>query len=219
MKKRLAGGFYREAVDAAGLDSKYREIEFKSTVESALVYARQQLEEAQKGQGPHIDGRINDISVAKSWLGNGLESITRENKPIKDPEQLLSGVNKVFKKDAEDMLRVYSREHRWDKTGTALEKLSKWPQIKFTEGVMSAALESGDAKTTAISLATIESVRALNPEELNKIKEALASMKPEQKKEFLTSYEMAKKDQPNFKAEFERLNKEKWDFKADKKNA
>ena len=179
----------------------------------------QQLEEAQKGQGPHIDGRINDISVAKSWLGNGLESITRENKPIKDPEQLLSGVNKVFKKDAEDMLRVYSREHRWDKTGTALEKLSKWPQIKFTEGVMSAALESGDAKTTAISLATIESVRALNPEELNKIKEALASMKPEQKKEFLTSYEMAKKDQPNFKAEFERLNKEKWDFKADKKNA
>ncbi len=70
---------------------------------------------------------------------------------------------------------------------------------------MAATLESGDASTAAHAVAAVESIRALNPEELDKLKENVSAMTPDNKKAFVASYEKAKKKQPNFRVQFDGL--------------
>ena len=209
-EKRLAGGFYREAAEAAGLGDKYRDLEPKSVVEQALAQACEALEKARSG---FKDPRINDMSVVKEWLENGAKrySNKREAYPddpdgsIEDPQQLLNGVSKAFEKNAESALNYVGENSVSADAEYLVDNLSESEQMRFTEGVMEAALENKDGKTAALAIAIIESIRELDADELENIKESVMGMGADQKKEFISSYDQAKKEKVNFKEKFDRI--------------
>ena len=153
------------------------------------------------------------MSVVKEWLENGAKrySNKREAYPddpdgsIEDPQQLLNGVSKAFEKNAESALNYVGENSVSADAEYLVDNLSESEQMRFTEGVMEAALENKDGKTAALAIAIIESIRELDADELENIKESVMGMGADQKKEFISSYDQAKKEKVNFKEKFDRI--------------
>ncbi len=145
----------------------------------------------------------------KGYIAAGQKTYATEGwaaneKPAKTPEELARNLQKTF-------VEYFDRQHidggheaRFDDKGM----IPAWHRfLEQGYGIALAALESGDPKTGAISLAFTEGIRTMPDRIVERFKTAIGELEPGNKAEFLKVLDQEKKKQVDYKSDLTKANK------------